>query len=55
MVGQVGPAVDTAIGAVALVGQVRLERFHHGGGAGQTSNGLAGNFEVQEGAEQANE
>lgn len=47
--------MDAAIGAVALVGQVGLECLHHVGRAGQTSNGLPGNFEVEEGTKQADE
>ena len=29
VVGQMRPAVDTAVGAVALIGQIGLECFHH--------------------------
>jgi hypothetical protein len=39
MVGQMSPAVYTAVGPVTLVGQVGLERFHHPAGGAQTSNG----------------
>lgn len=55
VVGQMCPAVQTAIGAVTLVWQVCLKSLHHFCRTGQTSNRLAGNFEVEEGAKQANE
>ncbi len=33
MVGKVCSAVYTAVSSVALVGKIRLERFHHSGGS----------------------